>query len=390
MNAEFYLFDIDHGQCAAVHLPNGRWCIFDVGSRADFSPIEWIIDQAATNHPRFNPARHKALATAFKFEKATISHLHGDHITESEILFKHLKTESFGLRYTTPDEQLLTDMRDSNSETSLPLVRRFLRLCRERANAIQNHPTNQILPPPAPSSTLPSLASLFAQQLTTPRLPSLRELLAEQSVVPKPSSLPSLMAARLTPPSPLPPVFPPVAAQSTLVIEPNLGVVKIRERGIPLNITRKIEGSSAQSRVNNSSIVSRINAFGSSILLCGDLEGEGWEFVLNSRLPMLQQWRELVSGVDILVAPHHGHRSGFSTTLLSLAKPAVVLVSVKSGDENVDSRYSGDMISGICLDGTDYCCITTRQKGHIKVTIEPPAIGQKGQRSWSFGDVTLG
>jgi beta-lactamase superfamily II metal-dependent hydrolase len=141
-------------------------------------------------------------------------------------------------------------------------------------------------------------------------------------------------------------------------------------------------GGAANSRVNNASIITRINCYGHSILICGDMENECWDMVLN-RSGRKDQWRNLVSNIDVLVAPHHGHTSGFSTTLLQLAKPRVVLVSVVSGDQHVDSRYSGEAVSGIIVNGNTYKALTTRSDGTISFTISPPKPGElKGIRTW--------
>lgn len=402
MNAEFYLFDVDHGQCAALHLPNDRWCIFDAGSRADFSPVDWVTERWVTTRPQFQPSRYRSLASRFRFEKATISHLHGDHISDIDSLTKHLRSDSFGLRYPAPDTNLRKDIRDSNSDSSYPLVRKFLALCYAREEATSSPKPAPVLPPPVPTTPLPSLASLFAEPPQPSRLnlaslfaepprPShlnLVSLLSQQPATPRLPMLSGLFAAGLNPPPQPAPTPQPVLPTYLPISEPNLGAARIIERRIPLAMIRKIpSAASAGSRVNNSSIISRIEVFGTCILLCGDLESEGWRYALDGNSMFHRQWQNLVSGIDILVAPHHGHSSGFSTDLLKLANPAVVLVSAKSGDVHVDSGYSGRLVKGIKIGEDDHSYISTRQKGHIKVTIVQPAQpGQKGQRSWSFGD----
>ncbi len=57
---------------------------------------------------------------------------------------------------------------------------------------------------------------------------------------------------------------------------------------------------------NNASIVTRINVFGYSILLCGDVMKDAWEVITKDPL-----WQQFVSNIDVLVAPHHGHSSGY-------------------------------------------------------------------------------
>lgn len=182
---------------------------------------------------------------------------------------------------------------------------------------------------------------------------------------------------------------------------PNYGGAAIAELDLGVETARAL-GGSANSRVNNSSVVTRLDCYGNSILLCGDMETEGWEYALR-RSAFSQDWRRLVSDVDILVAPHHGHTAGFSTDLMALAKPKVVLVSVRSGDDCVDCRYSGaTLVSGITISGTIYKCMTTRSQGHIKLSIAPPSPtgtglltslqipSGKGARTWTFGGAAIG
>lgn len=117
---DFYLFDVNHGQSAAVKLPNGRWCIFDVGSKSDFSPIQWIT---SVDGPRLKPFS-PAAGQPFKFLKATVSHLHGDHLADYERLFgaspEFLKTVDF-------DQEYLRDVANSSTPDSLRQVYDFCR-----------------------------------------------------------------------------------------------------------------------------------------------------------------------------------------------------------------------------------------------------------------------
>jgi len=298
MNAEFYLFDVEQGQCAALYLPNGRWCIFDVGRTATFSPIEWIaandrnslIVQALGGQPRFG------------FLKSTVSHLHGDHLADYTNLVR------FGPQYllsVIPDEAYLRDCYATCSDArAKSLIRGF--------------------------------ASHYG-------------------------------------------------ALGPATSPPDYGGAAITEALLPVAVARVL-GGDANARVNNASIITRIDVHATSILLCGDLEKEAWEAVLADRQVLGSQWRALAFGVDILVAPHHGHKSGYSATLMNLARPKVVLASVVSKDPHVDSRYSQDPVQGIHVGENDYTLITTRKQGHIRVTIPPPdTAGSPSARQWSFG-----
>ena len=305
MTAEFYLFDVDHGQSAALRLPNGRWCIFDIGRTADFSPVQWIVGEEARRQGT-SPLMQLPGVSSFKFLKATVSHFHGDHLADWQSLVQY--GPEF-IKTVEPDQAYMDDCVDSNSTQSWPIVTAFAR----------------------------HVNGLFTETRF-----------------------------------------------------PDYGGAAISEMSLSVDVARQL-GGDANARVNNASVITRIDVYGNSILLCGDMTTDAWGAIILAdrgkhglaRLPFF--WL-----VDILVAPHHGHKSGFSVDLLNLVKPAVVLVSAVSNDQHVDSRYSQSPVRGISINGTDYGYISTRQKGHIKVTISPPqGYYGKGNRSWSFGDAAL-
>ena len=337
MSLEFYLFDVDHGQSAAVHLPNGRWCLFDAGGTSTFSPTRYInqkelqkrarlaalLPSVSVPRPYINPfaglvaqpvqptqasAARTYLdalfqppvpAITFRYLKATISHFHGDHLTDYETM---LQASPEFMNTVICDRDYLIDVRDTSGTDSWNRV------------------------------------ATFVQRFSS--------------------------------------------GFGTATMVPNYGGAQITELSLSVAEARSL-GGSPNSRVNNASVVTRIDCYGNSILICGDLETEGWEYAFM-RSPHWAAWRALVSGIDILVAPHHGHSSAYSASLLALARPKAVLISVVSGDEHVDNRYSGEAVSGITVNNQIYKRMTTRNHEHIKVTIDPPvAPNGKGKRIWS-------
>jgi hypothetical protein len=309
MTFDFYLFNVDHGQAVAARLPNGRWCIFDVGRSESFSPIQFII---ANEHYRTKPPwAEKApwLLTRqppFRFLKATISHHHADHLDDYMNLFaaspRFLKTVKFDLKY-------LSDVFETTTGNSIPKVINFLKIYNKWKQT-------------------------------------------------------NLLPAAIAP------------------ISPSYGSVNIIERSLPVAVVRNKIGGQANNRVNNSSIITRIDCFGNSILICGDMEKECWDFILNN-IPYSLIWRKFISNIDILIAPHHGH--SYSADLMNLTRPSVVLVSLRSGDQSIDERYSGELVRGININGNLYKRITTRQVGHIHFSITPPrTLGGKSSRTWEF------
>jgi beta-lactamase superfamily II metal-dependent hydrolase len=288
MSFEFYLFDVDHGQSAAIKVPNGSWCLFDAGASDSLSPTAEINRMVNGQ---------SASQINFKYYKATIGHFHGDHLCDYEQVFRagpnFFRTVAF-------DDDYLADAEESSAPESYEQIEGFAQ----------------------------RFKSVYTGSGT-----------------------------------------------------PDYGQARVREMSLPVAVARQV-GGGANSRVNNASIVSRIECYGNVLLLCGDLEKEGWEYAL-SQSSNAAAWKELVSNVDILVAPHHGHASSFSVEMMGLAKPRVVVVSVRSGDDQVDGRYSGDLVSGIKIGETEYKAITTRTNGTVHVTVAPPEPpATKGKRTW--------
>lgn len=311
---EFYLFDVEHGQSAAIRLPNGRWCLFDAGDGRDGSPTEWIRRREAAKamastlltrasvsvSPLVQRRAFRDRWSAFQYLKVTIGHLHHDHLSDWETA---LGASPGFLRTVHFDGQYLQDVKASSHEDSFPSVLRF---CQAYNSGF-----------------------------------------------------------------------------SPATIAPDYGAATITEYALPVTVARTL-GGTANSRVNNASVITRIDCYSNSILLCGDMEAEAWEYALNLS-PDKGVWRSLVANVDILIAPHHGHSSAYSTVLMAWAKPSVVLISVKSYDMHVDGRYSSDSVGGIVLDGIPYKRITTRKNGTIKIEIAPPTtILGKGSRTWTL------
>jgi hypothetical protein len=298
MSFHFYLFDVNHGQSAAARLPNGRWCIFDAGCSSFLSPTLFIMGIEQRGKTLLTGSLLGGNVKPFNFLKATISHLHGDHLSDYRNIF--LASPDF-LRTVDYDQEYLTDVFSSTAKESWDTISGFCQDYGSRYGA------------------------------------------------------------------------------ATAI--PDYGATTIIERWLPIGLTR-ILGGSANSRVNNASIITRINCYGNSILLCGDMETEAWKFVLNTAFDK-SFWRSLVSNIDILVAPHHGHAAGYSVDLMEVANPAAVLISVRSGDDEVDSRYSSNAVRGIIVNGASYKSITTRMNGTIHFEIKPPLIpGTKGPRNW--------
>ena len=75
---------------------------------------------------------------------------------------------------------------------------------------------------------------------------------------------------------------------------------------------------------NNLSLVVFIRYGAFSILFPGDLEKAGWRALLQR-----QHFRRELSGIDILVASHHGRENGFCPEVFDYVRPQAVVISDK-------------------------------------------------------------
>jgi hypothetical protein len=130
---------------------------------------------------------------------------------------------------------------------------------------------------------------------------------------------------------------------------------------------------------NNASIIRWIELRGtqqtSRILFCGDMEEAGWDWLIQNNA----LFKTTISqGVDILIAPHHGHHSGYSRALFSLiGEPKISVLS--KGDESTDetnvspnySRNSNGLPVTSLSNNTSEVkySLTTRTNGHVFVDI---------------------
>lgn len=96
-----------------------------------------------------------------------------------------------------------------------------------------------------------------------------------------------------------------------------------------------------------------------------------------------EEFKNAASGTDLLIAPHHGHKEGFTSLWVEeIGKPYLTLVSVQENDQHIASGYSkSDFAKGINIDGQTRYTLTTREDGHIKVTMY---YDQQNKPVWNF------
>ena len=126
---------------------------------------------------------------------------------------------------------------------------------------------------------------------------------------------------------------------------------------------------------NNSSIIRYIKQDGIGILFCGDLEKPGWDYLIEHKKQFINVLKQ--NGVNIMVAPHHGHKSGFPKALFDEIGSVEVIIHSKDSEASKDgtdvsSQYSANAV-GVkykTLNNKDFYfanVLTTRSNGNIYI-----------------------
>lgn len=126
---------------------------------------------------------------------------------------------------------------------------------------------------------------------------------------------------------------------------------------------------SSTSNLNNHSLVTLISFNGIKVLIPGDCEKTGWNELLE-----LTSFLAAVYGTKLLVAPHHGLVSGYSSALMSEISPDICVISEGHvTDTDVCSYYSskcrGHQVSINGGPAEIRRTITTRNDGNVHIRI---------------------
>jgi beta-lactamase superfamily II metal-dependent hydrolase len=160
---------------------------------------------------------------------------------------------------------------------------------------------------------------------------------------------------------------------------------------IPVATASKVSASD-NSYVNNTSIISVVRYRNYTFAIFGDNETEGIDALLVAHPQLRAEVGKrpaigggVTSGVDFLIAPHHGHASAFSTNWFQLTGPTTKfnVVSERSAGQGedasrvaVDPRYSAPEFS-LAQNREGRRMVSTRSDGHIVLSVD-----QNGQWSW--------
>lgn len=129
--------------------------------------------------------------------------------------------------------------------------------------------------------------------------------------------------------------------------------------------------------INNSSLGIIYKWRGFKIAILGDLETDALKVFCETK-----EFADYAKDTDILIAPHHGHNSGFPELWTEkIGKPSVTLISVKENDPHVCAQYqTSNFAKGIQYLNTTRYSLTTRNDGSIKVTM----FYNENARTWEF------
>jgi beta-lactamase superfamily II metal-dependent hydrolase len=160
--------------------------------------------------------------------------------------------------------------------------------------------------------------------------------------------------------------------------EPPLATADLYDEFIYYISPKSVENNSEllnESYCNNISIAVYVRSNGTKIFMPGDLQKLGMEYLLKTNMSFSNILRE---GVDVLIAPHHGLRSSFSTKMFDTFKnnktQCLNIVSEKmttpDSDRQVDTRYSTkEYCNGENNFSTSYSPVYQRKtsSGHILI-----------------------
>ena len=124
--------------------------------------------------------------------------------------------------------------------------------------------------------------------------------------------------------------------------------------------------------INNSSIVVAYEYRGIAIIFPGDIEEYGWERLVAKRPDL---FRKLISeaNIVIMVAPHHGRRSGYSPSMIDYFKPNLVIISDGFGAGKTDPRFR-TCASGLLIGDIEKKFLTTKTNGRKRITVADDGI----------------
>lgn len=129
---------------------------------------------------------------------------------------------------------------------------------------------------------------------------------------------------------------------------------------------------------NHLSQIMFIDYGGSRICITGDLEKPAWEVLLRR-----EKIQEMLSGTNVLIAPHHGRENGYHADIFKYCSPEVVIISDKplihETQDGMPQLYGNNVGGeGVLVAGRRRKVLTTRSDGHLLIQFEA-----NGNRSYT-------
>jgi len=121
---------------------------------------------------------------------------------------------------------------------------------------------------------------------------------------------------------------------------------------------------------NNASAVIFVK-YSKFLFVCpGDLEPNGWEaFYASNEIEILNA----IDNTDlrILVAPHHGRKSGYSEHMMEVLKPNAVVISDIWGDSDTHPSYYSKPVGITFTDREVRKYYSTKRGGRVRIEVTP-------------------
>ncbi len=104
---------------------------------------------------------------------------------------------------------------------------------------------------------------------------------------------------------------------------------------IPVAEARRINSANV---INNSGIVLILKFANKKIVFCGDVQRDGWDYLLNDKY-----FIDAAMSPSVVIAPHHGHRTSYTSSLYeAIGKPYFNISSLANNDPYLAQEYSTD------------------------------------------------
>jgi len=131
---------------------------------------------------------------------------------------------------------------------------------------------------------------------------------------------------------------------------------------------------------NNYSVVVFLSTGKNIVCLTGDIEEEGFDFLLTKHTPFFD---ELLRKTNIFLAPHHGNKKGWFSKFSSLLRPEITIISENEGKETdalsfYENITAGHIVQKEIKDSTEWLfppvfkknkILTTKANGTIKIVL---------------------